>query len=321
MPADSTPALLSPIFAYTGSTPTATGTIVTPGQTNAPGTTPVVPTTVPTTSAAPVSSSGTVRSTSVVAPSSSHPTTIPTTSKPVATSTGFPTLSIPSITIPSISISSIPLFTGLSSLTIPHVLSVNTAAPAATSVAAPANKPTAIAAPANGAPSSSPASSGSKTCSSKKKRRNLEEQRRSLDEQRRGLEEHRRRFQHVRHLDYVYNTNWNDLHVLYSVWLRTLHLQISAGIRVKHVLFTFLFPSFLLVYSDGWPILVAHPWSRFLCRYDPFYVYPLSCLVFITSLPLLSLLYSLARHIDSSYGDPAVHQIIQIQSLSRWPAW
>lgn len=188
LPADSTPPLLAPIIAYTGSTPTATGSIVTPGETNAAGATSATHTAQPTTTAAPASSS--VHSTSAVPPSSMRSSTPSTSSK--SASTGLPSLSIPSTFIPSITVPAIP------SITVPHVLSVNTAATAATSIVAPANKPTAIAAPANGASSSSssPASSGSKTCRSNKKRR-------ALEEERRGLEEHRR---HVRRLAYAFDT-------------------------------------------------------------------------------------------------------------------
>ncbi|KAF8151008.1 hypothetical protein B0H34DRAFT_665516 [Crassisporium funariophilum] len=162
-----TPALISPVFAYTGDSPTATGSVGGPAQTNSvastvaqPSSSSLAPATMPIPTSIPV----THPSSSSVAPTPT--TTRPSTTTHVATFPTIPSFSIPSIVIPTFST--------------PHFPSIL--------AAAPATSPTA---------SALSSSSGSGTCSSNKakKRRQL------------GLElhRHRRSYQqlpHVRHYDY-----------------------------------------------------------------------------------------------------------------------
>ncbi|PPQ63224.1 hypothetical protein CVT24_005684 [Panaeolus cyanescens] len=162
--ADSTPALIAPIFAYTGSTPTATGTVVGPGQTNAPGTSaPSSPTSSATPTSAPASSSTSISSTTSSTPSSTTRTST-TSARPTTTSTfGFPipTFSTPTFSFPSFTFPRFPT---------PHAeLATPAASLAAEPTPAKADSPAAAVAPA--APASNEKSgSDSGTCSSKKRR-------------------------------------------------------------------------------------------------------------------------------------------------------
>ncbi|KAF9478863.1 hypothetical protein BDN70DRAFT_879454 [Pholiota conissans] len=187
--AGSTPALLSPIYAYTGDSPSATGSVVVPGQTNASGSSSVATT--------PAGTPTLIVNPPTTAPASSStqttvtPTTVKTTPTTTSVHTSSPIFSIPTISIPTIPTLSIPF----PSVSLPHVLAPSHGA-TTPAVAVPATQPTSVAAPANGGSpaSSKPANSSSgKTCSGKKKRRAMEAHHR------------RRNFEaHVRHLDYVY---------------------------------------------------------------------------------------------------------------------
>ncbi|KAF9558822.1 hypothetical protein CPC08DRAFT_724247 [Agrocybe pediades] len=194
--ADNTsPNLISPVFAYTGDSPTATGSIVGPAPVNTGGSTPAASSAAASTAA---TAAPTVHSSSAITPpasssaaaASSQVSSAPaTTHAPTTTANvGIPSISIsiPSFSIPSISIPSISK---------PPILGVVTSAAAAkptSSIVAPANAGPAGSSGSqsgssnsNGLGSGSHNSSGSsgKTCSSKKKR---------------AMEKHRRRaaFEH-----------------------------------------------------------------------------------------------------------------------------
>jgi hypothetical protein len=177
----SNPELISPIFAYTGDSPTATGTIAGTVQ-NTPSSSPTDSgTQTPTSAATPTDTSAvqtpTATPTTTTTPSvpasptttSTHPTTT-TTARGATTSTKPPGFTIPSIVIPTIVI---PTFT------LPHIL-----APGASGAPAEAASPTAA-----------PAAAGGSTC--KKKR--------GMEKVRRGSESGHFQLHHVRHLDYVYD--------------------------------------------------------------------------------------------------------------------
>ncbi|KAF5327727.1 hypothetical protein D9619_004538 [Psilocybe cf. subviscida] len=180
----SNPELLSPIFAYTGDSPTATGTVVDASQ-NTPSSSPAATgTQTPTVVATPTDTSAvqtptaapTTATTSPAVPASpsstptSTPRTTTTTPRGVTTSTK-PGFTIPSIVIPTIVI---PTFT------FPHIL-----APGASGAAAEAASPTAV-----------PAAAGGSTCKKKK---------RAMEKVRRNPEAGHFQLHHVRHLDYVYD--------------------------------------------------------------------------------------------------------------------
>ncbi|KAF9048855.1 hypothetical protein BJ165DRAFT_1342919 [Panaeolus papilionaceus] len=164
--ADSTPALISPIYAYTGSTPTATGTVVGPGQTNSPvssaSSAPVSSATPSSSASVPASPSTSSRTTSSSTPSSTSRTST-TSSRTTSTGFSFPTFSTPTFSTPTFTFS------------FPRFPTPN--AELASSAASPAQATPAKAAPAVAAPASN-AKSGSGTCSSKK-RRAMEKHRRS----------------------------------------------------------------------------------------------------------------------------------------------
>ncbi|KDR78699.1 hypothetical protein GALMADRAFT_64058 [Galerina marginata CBS 339.88] len=181
-----TPPLLSPIYAYTGDSPTATGSDATPAQTNSG----VAGTSAATTPATTPASSPAATSSAAASPSTTPATTshAPTTTTAVhPTTTGLPSLSFPSISIPTFSIPSISI-PGL------HPFGASSAAPAAagTPAAAPGGpKAPAAALPVVGSsPAAAPAqvgpsSSSGKTCSSKKKRA-MEKNKRAIDHHRRS---------------------------------------------------------------------------------------------------------------------------------------
>ncbi|KAF8951865.1 hypothetical protein BDZ97DRAFT_1683268 [Flammula alnicola] len=197
---DSTPALLSPIFAYTGDSPTATGTVATPGQTNI-----VVPTPASVVTASAVNTVGSPSGSPSSSAASSAASPTNTNTKPATTSlvhsatAGFPTHSIPTVSIPTVT-NKVP------TISLPHVLGASTPAASPSAVAAPATKPTTIVTPAKGASpgSGSSSSSNSGLASGTKSASGSCKKRRS------GMEKHRRRafhqLPHVRHLDYEYTT-------------------------------------------------------------------------------------------------------------------
>ena len=92
VPAASTPPLISPVFAYTGALPTATGQIVTPGQNNVAAAEPVVPgtTSTPTPPVSSTSSASKGSATQPTPPAVVPPVAAPPAAPPVAATSGSP---------------------------------------------------------------------------------------------------------------------------------------------------------------------------------------------------------------------------------------
>uniref|UniRef100_A0A8H7XJJ2 DUF1996 domain-containing protein n=1 Tax=Psilocybe cubensis TaxID=181762 RepID=A0A8H7XJJ2_PSICU len=235
-----TPPLLSPIFAYTGDSPTATGTVVTPGQTQAQQVSSVAATSAAATSAA-ISSAAV--SSAAAATSVNAPVPPASSSSAVAANPGGVSSAVSSAHVPTttpVASSQVPATSPRSATSSVAVSHQTTATVKATSIVPPATRPSALPSQGNGlyggpgsasgSGSNSGSTSGSHPGSGSSNAPGNSSNNHSgsgmssgshsgpgssghgtcsSKKKRRAMEQHRRRTfdsqaPHVRHLDYVY---------------------------------------------------------------------------------------------------------------------